>query len=238
MVRDQRLRHTGGVSDDWLDTGHGPDASRLATVFSRTSADAAAKPNPTPALRVPRSAGPVSVAVLLAAVVLVGSAGAVYAIRESLFPSLRDATSQSVWQNPAPPEPLPAPTLAPDIVTSTTSTTATRMTTTVLSGTVPSTASSAVSSTTVPDVARTTPTNTIDDHDSGGSGTGSDGPSVDDADRGADNSTSIPDDSGSISDTSGSGGSGSGSDDVNGSGDSGRGSDDAVHDADVNSDDG
>lgn len=172
MVVSVRLRRTDGVSDDWLDTGHGPEASRLLTVFSRTPADRGETQTAAPRLR---SAGPISVAVVLAAVMLVGSAGAVHAIRESLFPGMGAATPQSVWQNPAPLEPMPASTLALDIVPTTTSTT----TTVELKP---------ESSTTVPAVTRPTPTNTFDDRGSGASGTGSDdsgsggsGPGSDDA---------------------------------------------------------
>ena len=116
------------MSDDWLDRGHGADGSRLATVFGRTPSDSSEVDGAGAGSHSAWLAAPVSLAIV-ALVVVVGSAGAVYAIRESLFPNLGAPTSASVWRSPASPtEPEPAPPTVPRSTTTPPTTTATTTT--------------------------------------------------------------------------------------------------------------
>jgi len=119
------------VSDNWLDHGHGDDPSRLPPVFSRVPSgpgDAGGRRSgPLSGGRGARVAGPWVVAIV-AAVAVVGSFGAAYAIRENLFPSLGAPTTQSVWQNPVAPDPPPPVSPPVEISTPTTSTTSTTST--------------------------------------------------------------------------------------------------------------
>lgn len=202
-----------GVSDDWLDCGHGTDASALAPVISHTPTNVGKAQAIGPGSRSSRLAGRVSLAIV-AAVVVLGSAGAVFAIRESLFPSLGASTSRSVWQNPASP-------VEPALALTPTSTT-----------TIPSSSTTTTTSITAPlEFTVTAPSNTIDqrrdasdpdtpgadDSKSGSSGSDDSGPGTTISGSGADGSGHGSDDSASHDlgagvDPSGSGGSGSGSD--------------------------
>ena len=66
------------MSDDWLDRGHGADGSRLATVFGRAPSDSSEVDGAGAGSHSAWLAAPVSLAIV-ALVVVVGSAGAVYA---------------------------------------------------------------------------------------------------------------------------------------------------------------
>ena len=113
------------MSDDWLDRGHGADGSRLATVFARTPSDLREVDGSGAGSRSAWLAAPVSLAIV-ALVVVVGSAGAVYAIRESLFPNLGAPSSASVWRSTASPtEAEPAPPTVPSSTTTPPTATAT-----------------------------------------------------------------------------------------------------------------
>jgi hypothetical protein len=226
MVSVPRSRQSRNVSDDWLDRGHEANGSRLATVFARTPSDLHEVDGTRAGSPSSWLAGPVSAAIV-ALVVLVGSAGAVYAIRESLFPNLGASTSASVWRSPASPaEPEPAPPAMPSSTTTPPTTTA---------------ATNSVTTTTAAPVERTVtvgPGTTIErgddsDHsgasnsgsdDSGTSNSGSGSGNSGSDDSGAGNSGTGSDDSGTGSDDSGSDDSGS---DDSGSDDSGAGSDDS-----------
>ena len=223
------------MSDNWLDHGHGRDPSHLPSVLSRAPSgpgDAAGPgAGPTRAGLMSRVSGPWFVAIVTAVVTL-GSAGAAYAIRETLFPGLGAPTPQSVWQNPAPAEePLP-PSTSTTSSSSTTSSTSTS--TTVVDDDV-----AALDTPAPTEPSLSTPPNvTVDDH-GGGTGSGhDDGPSppapsvttapvttVDDHGGGPDPG----DDDGSGSSGGSGSGSGSGSGDNSGSSSgsgSGGGSDD------------
>ena len=102
------MGHSGGVSNDWLDDGHGDGAS-LAPIRAQDPGESAPSVAARGGTWRPRLGSPVFVAVVVGAI-LVGSAGTVYAIRETIFPPIGASTSRSVWQNPAPAD---QPTIVP-----------------------------------------------------------------------------------------------------------------------------
>ncbi|MET0909915.1 MAG: hypothetical protein ABWZ99_10620, partial [Ilumatobacteraceae bacterium] len=195
---------SGGVSDGWLEPGHG-DGEALAPVRATAPIDFAAPVGGRAGTWRARFGSPLAVAIVAGAV-LAGSAGTAYAIRETLFPSIGSPTSRSVWQNPAPDTMVPATTTTAATVTTTTSPTTS---TSTVTSTTPETSTTITSSAAIgPGVGApsssavsggpavsVSPTITVEDHsgdddsghdDSDNSGSGSSGSGSDDSGSGSD----------------------------------------------------
>lgn len=99
------LRSTlNGVSDSWLERGHGTDPAHLATLFSSDidgRGPGALEPTSPPegTDRAGRRSSRVAVAAALWVAIVAGTGGAAWAVRDALFPSI-GAAEVSVWQNP------------------------------------------------------------------------------------------------------------------------------------------
>ncbi len=211
------------MNDSWLDSGHGPEPTHLATIYTSAARTRATgidhsldTPNRFTTADPPRRARPWSHLLVVAALwlgIAVGTAGAAYAVRDALFPSIGPA-AVSVWQNPGrePEEP------ATDDSSSTTTTTAAVLV---------STAPAATEVSVVAAVASSVSSSEPGSSDSSGDRTVHTGSTISPGPTG-DNTTSSVDDhggggsgSGSGSGSGGSSGSGGGSDSGGGSGSGG-----------------
>ncbi|MGZ4738934.1 MAG: hypothetical protein ACXVLM_06835, partial [Ilumatobacteraceae bacterium] len=198
------------MSDSWLDSGHGPEPAHLATIFTSAtparatgidhSLDAANPFTTSDSDRRARRSSRLLVVTALWLGISVGTAGAAYAVRDALFPSIGPA-AVSVWQNPGREPEQPA--------TDDSSTTTTTTATPVLASTSPAAATEVSVVAGVESPGSSSEPGRSPSDDSSGDRTVHTGSTIS-PDPADDNTTSSVDDHGGGSDSGGGSGSGGG----------------------------